>query len=350
MIGKDACCQRPSREAWFGGKSRVAPLVWQRFGDVGHYIEPFFGSGAVLLGRPDFDVSSTALETINDRDGFVANFWRAVQADPEAVAHHADWPTNEADLHARHAWLVERRDVLLARLMGDPDYCDAQLAGWWVWGICCWIGGNFCSGDGPWQSVEVAPGDRQLVHLGNAGQGVRRQLVHLGGGRGVNRQLVHLGDAGAVAGTGGAGLVAWMAALSERLRRVRVCCGDWLRCCDSTATLHMAGTTGVFLDPPYSLDVRDKVYAEDSGTVAAEVRDWCLRWGGERRLRVALCGYEGEGHDLLLAAGWTATAWKTHGGYSNQGNGRGKANQRKERIWWSPGCLAARQQDMFDVP
>lgn len=37
---------------WFGGKSRVASIVWERFGDVPNYVEPFFGSGAVLLGRP----------------------------------------------------------------------------------------------------------------------------------------------------------------------------------------------------------------------------------------------------------------------------------------------------------
>ena len=24
---------------WFGGKSRVAPLVWERFGDVRNYME-----------------------------------------------------------------------------------------------------------------------------------------------------------------------------------------------------------------------------------------------------------------------------------------------------------------------
>jgi site-specific DNA-adenine methylase len=29
---------------WFGGKRRVAPVVWQRFGDVENYVEPFFGS------------------------------------------------------------------------------------------------------------------------------------------------------------------------------------------------------------------------------------------------------------------------------------------------------------------
>ncbi len=31
---------------WFGGKSRVAPDVWARFGDVANYVEPFFGGGA----------------------------------------------------------------------------------------------------------------------------------------------------------------------------------------------------------------------------------------------------------------------------------------------------------------
>jgi len=37
---------------WFGGKSQAAPLVWQLLGDCPHYVEPFFGGGAVLLNRP----------------------------------------------------------------------------------------------------------------------------------------------------------------------------------------------------------------------------------------------------------------------------------------------------------
>lgn len=82
---------------WFGGKSRVASLVWERFGDVPNYVEPFFGSGAVLLGRP----TPPGTETVNDLDCYIANFWRAVQAEPHAVAAHADWPVNEADLVAR---------------------------------------------------------------------------------------------------------------------------------------------------------------------------------------------------------------------------------------------------------
>lgn len=37
---------------WFGGKSRIASTVWDAFGRVQNYVEPFFGSGAVLLARP----------------------------------------------------------------------------------------------------------------------------------------------------------------------------------------------------------------------------------------------------------------------------------------------------------
>ena len=150
-----------------------------RFGNVQNYVEPFFGSGAVLLGRPQpFD----GVETVNDKDGFVANFWRALQAAPDEVARHADWPVNENDLHARHVWLVERKKKLQARLEGDPDFYDARIAGYWVWGIACWIGSGFCSGNGPWKSVEV-DGARELVHVGNDGQGVNRKLPHLEIGR-----------------------------------------------------------------------------------------------------------------------------------------------------------------------
>ena len=84
---------------WFGGKSLACETVWQALGDVQNYVEPFAGSAAMLLGRPH----EPGVETINDADGFVANFWRAVAQDAEAVALSVDWPCNEADLLARHA-------------------------------------------------------------------------------------------------------------------------------------------------------------------------------------------------------------------------------------------------------
>ncbi len=352
---------------WFGGKSRVAHLVWERFGKVSHYVEPFFGSGAVLFGRPGVDLDALPTETINDKDGFVANAWRAIAHDPEQVAKWCDWPVNEADLHARHCWLVERRDLLTERLMGDPDYFDAKIAGWWIWGINCWIGSGWCSGNGAWQSVEVEPGDRQLVHLGNPGRGVHRQLVHLGEGRGVHRQLVHLGNPGkgvrrqrvhlgdpgrGDAGTGAAGLMAWMDALAARLRRVRVCCGDWKRCCSSTGALFpIPGyKAAVFLDPPYTQDERCAELYACEASIADEVFAWCVEWGAHPHLRIALCGYEGEIHGQLVTDhGWSVTEWSAHGGFGVQRGpeSEGSKNRKRERIWWSPGCLDDKQGSLF---
>ena len=293
---------------WFGGKSRVAHLVWDRFGNVVNYVEPFFGSGAVLLERPH----SPGTETINDADCMVANFWRALQNDPDAVTFYADNPVNEADQHARHLWLCSQSEFR-ERMKIDPEYYDAKIAGWWVWGQCIWIGSGWCS--------------VQLPHLGNAGMG-------------INRQLPHLGDAGmggecVSAPTSGTPLLAYMRELSKRLRRVRVCCGDWSRVCGPSVTFKH-GISGVFLDPPY-LDGRTaNVYASDSLTVANDVREWAIFNGDNRDMRIALCGYEGE-HDMPDT--WECVAWKAQGGYGSLGDNRALENSGKERIWFSPYCL-----------
>jgi hypothetical protein len=242
---------------------------------------------------------------------------------------------NENDQHARHVWLVGQRTSLTSRLEGDPAFYDAKIAGWWVWGICCWIGGGWCSGDGPWRSEAG-----QLVHLGDAGRGVHRQLVHLGdAGQGVHRKLVHLGDAG----QGEDGLVEWMTALADRLRRVRVCCGDWSRVCGPTPTVKQ-GLTGVLLDPPYSDEAQrtGDLYAVDSGTVAHDVRAWAIAHGDDPRLRIALCGYQDE---HAMPEGWVSVGWKAHGGYGSQGQGRGRANASREVVWFSRHCQSP--HDLF---
>lgn len=299
---------------WFGGKRKVAAEVWRRFGEVKNYVEPFFGSGAVLLARQ----KPMGIETINDKDGYVANFWRAVRHDPELTAHFAANPVNENDLHARHAWLVVQRELLRAKLEGDPDFYCAKIAGYWVWGICCWIGAGFCSGRGPWHVV-----NRQLVHLGDNGQG-------------VNRKLVHLGDNGREYA-----LIEEFSALAERLADVRVCSGDWSRVCGPSVTFKH-GTTGVFLDPPYSdmADRTDNLYVEDSNSVSHDVKDWAIEAGKHPDMRVALCGYEGE-HNM--PSDWYVYAWNAGEGYGSQATDR-SGNGKRERIWFSPACLGAAGQ------
>jgi len=322
---------------WFGGKSRVAPLVWEAFGDVRNYVEPFFGSGAVLLGRPRVD----GVETINDLDGFVANFWRAVAADPDAVAEHANWPVNEADLHARHLWLVANREELTLRLMADPAFFDARVAGWWVWGVCSWIGSGWCSGNGPWKNVDgrlakVDAGqgvNRQLPHLGDAGQGVNRQLPHMGRGQGINRQIPHLGNDGRGVNRPGQPIREWFTSLSDRLRGTRVACGDWARVTGESVTTRHLGITGVFLDPPYSEGKAG--YGVGTTTVTHDVREWAIANGGHNRMRIALCGYEGE---HAMPPDWQCVAWKANGGYGSHSGGEGRVNSGRERIWFSPEC------------
>ena len=321
---------------YFGGKRAIAGAVWARFGIVENYVEPFFGSGAMLLSRP----TVAGLETVNDFDGYIANFWRAVRADSAGVAYYVDWPTDENDLFARHLWLIAQRGVMTERLHADPDWYDVKVAGWWCWGACNWIGTGWCSGDGPWQ----VDGDtvRQLPHVGNAGRGVNRQLPHVGdAGQGVNRQLPHVGDAGQGVQTDGqcevwsAHLAAMMGKLSDRLRRVRVACGDWSRVCTSSVT-DRHGLTAIFLDPPYAEGAME--YSAGGNADAAitnDVRAWCIENGGNAQLRIAFCGYE----PLSMPKGWTSLRWVAPKGYQNVKNAE---NRKREIIWFSPYCLNPR--------
>ena len=284
---------------WFGGKSRVADLVWRAFGDVPNYVEPFAGSLAVLLARP----TAPRVETVNDLDCYLANFWRALQANPDGLVAACDWPVNEADLHTRHKWLVAQAEFR-ERMRADPDFYDIKIAGWWVWGLSAWIGSGWCS---------CARVSEQLPHLGNAGQGIHRT-------------------------SGASGLHA----LATRLRRVRVACGDWTRVVGSSVTTSMQNREGmltaVFLDPPYTDG--NVEYAAGGRGVSDDVREWAIANGDNPLLRIALCGYEGE---HVMPQSWRCLPWKAKGGYANQWVGE-NVNSRRERVWFSPHCLGEGSQ------
>ena len=362
---------------YFGGKSRIAGVVWEALGDVGHYVEPFAGSLAVLLARPAWH--KRGVETVNDIDHYLVNFWRALRAAPDEVAYYADWPPSEADVTARHIWLVNEGRERIANMEADPEAYDAKVAGWWVWGLSCWIGGGWCSGNGSWtvHDGKLVRRDsnergvkRQRIHLGDAGQGVNRQLVHAGGGRGVNRKLIHLGDAGKGvnrqilqlknAGEGvnrkslqrinpgngndlfprNEGLYDYLRALAKRLADVRICCGDWSRVVTAGSLSH--GTSvGIFFDPPYAQRTgRDMgCYNHDSECLSDAVRKWCLANGDNPRYRIVLCGYEGE-HDMPES--WRKVAWAAKASYKTH-RGDQNGNRFKERLWLSPHCLQAHQ-------
>lgn len=309
---------------YFGGKRRAAELVWSRFGVVKNYVEPFCGSLAVLLKAPE----GKRMETVNDLNGFVVNFWRAVKADPEAVAAWANWPVSEIDLEARHGWLSNRAERLCWAL-GDPDYYDAKTAGWWSWGQATWIGSGWCTGAGPWVSNGVEFFSREPDRK-DALPRVKRALPALSNnGMGVHRQI-----STDEAPTRSDFIRQWMAALSERIREVRIICGDWSRCVKPSVTTHH-GLTAIFIDPPYKSEgVSKRLYQREAG-VAAEAGVWCAEHGNNPLLRIAICGYEGD-YNL---PGWTVINGRaTNSGY---GGGAGNKNNLRERIWFSPHCHGA---------
>jgi DNA adenine methylase len=295
---------------YFGGKRRVAGEIWARLGDVANYVEPFAGSCAVLLARPH----TPHIETINDADGLVANFWRAMALKPEEVLHHADWPVSEPDLVARQNWLTRSRESMAAQLMADPAWCDPQAAGWWVWAISQWIGSQFCK-------REVAAALPYIC--GDGGHG-----IHGAGRDGIAK----------------------LAAVAARMRHVRVACGDWSRVVGaSVLSYKKVKSIGVVLDPPY--DDGANVYAKNE-RMSADVRAWCMKHQGMSNVRIALCGYDGEHNELADRHGWTVYAYKKHAGYGVQAadgagdeeEGDGRRNARRERVWFSPSCLQTTDQ------
>jgi site-specific DNA-adenine methylase len=309
---------------YFGGKLKIMDQVWQRLGDTPNFVDPFMGGNAPILSRPGWNWlagswkdSKNRIETVNDIDCYVANFWRAININPDEVAKWADWPVNEADLHARHLWLVNNEDFV-NRMKTDPDYYDAKVAGWWVWGICCWIGGGWCG----------TSQKKQRPHLGGAGRGVHR----------TRKQRPHLTGHGTGVHSSSYSIYSYFDIFSARLRRVRVCCGDWSRVMGPTPTTYN-GLTAIILDPPYSAeaDRKSNIYAQDNLTVAHDVREWAIENGDNPLLRIALFGYEAE-HDM--PNDWECLAWKTSGGYGSQSpDGQGVINKHKERVWFSPHCL-----------
>lgn len=292
---------------YFGSKYRITNLVWKAFGEIENYIEPFAGSLAVLLANPNIP----KVETVNDIDCYVSNFWRALANDPEKVAYYADNPVNEADMHARHRWLVgHNTEEWRTKMHSDPDFYDSKVAGWWVWGMSVSIGDS-------WLKTK---GLNSKPILTSAGQGVMKTSYN------IEEKFLKL---------------------SARLKKVRVCSGDWKRITTPSVILKCKamstnGIAGIFLDPPYSKN-RDLVYVNDDKNVFNDVMNWAIENGSNEKMRIILCGYD-DGYKF--PDNWNKVSWKANGGFGNLGDDRGRENSHKETIWLSPSCLAVSEADL----
>lgn len=251
--------------------------------------------------------------------------WRALQANPDGVAKVCDWPVNHADLSARKRKLCANEQFLLDNLIKDDKWYDTELAGYWIWAASCWIGSGLTSFGA-------------IPRVGIPGAGVHKlgqiPLVS-NGGKGIQEPY-------------NTNIYTWFRDLSERLRYVRVVCGDWTRVCGGNWQDKMS-PVGIFFDPPYSAD-RSEVYHVDCFNVAKDVAKWAHGRGDNKNYRIIIAGYYEE-HEWLLKEGWSVERWSTSGGYGNLvkkgSTTKGKENRHKEALFFSPHCIQT-ERLLFD--
>lgn len=79
-----------------GSKWAIADWIIEKFPPHHSYLEPFFGSGAVLFRKVP-----SAIETINDLDGEVVNLFDWIRQDPERLAREIYWTPYSRQIYER---------------------------------------------------------------------------------------------------------------------------------------------------------------------------------------------------------------------------------------------------------
>ena len=339
---------------WYGGKRRWADTVIKRLGPIEVYVEPFAGSLAVLLSA-----APRAREIVCDTDGMICNAWRAIREVPDQVAYWADYPTFHQDLTARRHWLTRWRDENASKLSLDPDYYDAQAAGWWVWCVSIWIGGPaeiLDRQDDNQESISMRNG-RPRVNTDNGGRGIsaqRRNLRDLmpyveraANDRGITAQQLTLPENAWQGRVGdGTRLYPWMFALAQRLAGVVVLNSDWQSAVTPTLLQHTSTSAkphvGIFLDPPYRTENRMiDAYQSDlkgaSNHAATQSYLWAVKYGSA--YRIAYCCRE---NDFPVPEGWDAQTMS----FGAIHDPERKTNTR-DLVMFSPACMPREQLSMF---
>lgn len=256
-------------------------------------------------------------EVLNDRDGQIVNFWRAVKADPEEVAYYASCPLSEIDLIARNNALKSKDGELRCSLISDPGFYCAKTAGYWVWGISGSIGNR-------WLRENFS---RAMPSIGNGYRG------------GVHSYAPYGSCPDEI-------LVGKMLALAGRLREVAFLCGDWIRSLNPSLFAAKGEVTGIFLDPPYKKEEHGISYKQQRDCVWDEVTSWCEENGENPLLRIVLSGYAGT---WTPPASWKTIHWEANGGYANQAKSCGRENKKRETLWISPHCFFSSQLELQGV-
>jgi DNA adenine methylase len=114
---------------WFGGKRTMAPDIVKQLGQHSAYWEPFCGSMAVLLAKPE-----SSHETVNDLHGDLINLARVIADDEMYMRLY--------DRASRVLCDEERRDESIALLRTATDPLDRAFH----YFVIQWMGRNGFSG------------------------------------------------------------------------------------------------------------------------------------------------------------------------------------------------------------
>lgn len=118
--------------AYYGGKTGMAPLIASLMPPHKTYIEPFFGSGAVLFAK-----TPATCEVVNDLDNNVATFFRVLRDRPDelvdacALTPHARTEYEAADL-TEHLDDLERARRFWVRVNQSFAKTTSTATGWSV--------------------------------------------------------------------------------------------------------------------------------------------------------------------------------------------------------------------------
>ena len=116
-----------------GAKWAIADWIIDKFPRHHSYLEPFFGSGAVL-----FKKSRSPIETINDLDGDVVNLFSWIRDDPERLARAIYWTPYSREVYEK-AWAAQYTETdpfqraynfYIRMMMGHGFRTTGEKVGW----------------------------------------------------------------------------------------------------------------------------------------------------------------------------------------------------------------------------
>lgn len=117
---------------YVGSKWNIAKWIISQMPEHNVYLEPFFGSGAILFNKP-----AARIETVNDIDGNIVNLFKVIREKPYELARAVDFtPYSREEYYQSFELLeqnlsdVERARVFLVRCWMARGGKTSDRTGW----------------------------------------------------------------------------------------------------------------------------------------------------------------------------------------------------------------------------